>query len=152
MASYPLIVAQYNLEGHPRRTEHWSLAALLDVDRAHIFELAGNSSTYQYSSQIDNRFGRSQRLRGGCHVGSIAADKVDWLENRLRDVTVVYGDEEFDCQTWVLEALRLISNDNGVELRVISEKLIREELIREIERWESGEDTVEDRLFHSIRT
>jgi len=61
----------------------------------------------------------------------------------------VYGDDDFDCQTWVLEALRLIQNDNGVELRIISEELIRKELAREKERWESGEDTVEDRLFRS---
>jgi hypothetical protein len=64
------------------------------------------------------------------------------------DVIIVYGDPEFDCQTWVLDGLRLIQRD-GVDVRTTSEERIRQELALERERWNNGDDTLEERLFPS---
>ncbi|RDB28042.1 hypothetical protein Hypma_002197 [Hypsizygus marmoreus] len=147
MTSYPLIVAQYELEGpHPRRTEHWNLVVLQDPNHAHVFDIIGNHSNFQYYPYYTDRFSRMQRLQGGCHVGTISAAQLKWLETRLRSVEIVYNDVNFDCQDWVLNALRMLRED-GLAITLTSEKTIREELKREQERWDVGDDTLEDRLF-----
>ncbi|KAF8163397.1 hypothetical protein B0H34DRAFT_322003 [Crassisporium funariophilum] len=108
--------------------------------------LATQAHFIMLSSEFD-KFSRSETLRGGCLVGHIAPDKLDWLKTRLQGVTIVYNDPEFDCQTWVLDALRFIRDDEGVEVRNTNEERIRKELALEKERWDSGEDTIENRLF-----
>jgi hypothetical protein len=144
---YPLIVAQYAIEGHPRRTEHWSLVALESQRIGHVFELVGNLDTFAYVPKSVSRFGYSTRLRGGCRVGSIARDKLDWLKETLNEVIVVRNNPDFDCQTWVIDALRLVKGSSGVEISNVSERGIREELIQEKERWEQAEPTIEERLY-----
>lgn len=147
MTSYPLIVAHYDLQGHPRRTERWSLVALQDANNVFEFELTGSWNNYQYIAGHKTRFGRTQTLRGGCKVGTIPAAKIDWLKTRLRDIEVVYNDINFDSQDWVLAALRMLRAD-GLPISLTSETNIREELAAERVRWDVGEDTIEDRLFN----
>jgi hypothetical protein len=146
MATYPLIIIQYPISGHIRRTEHWSLVAMKSRQEAYVFEVVGNHDTYAYVPRLDTSFGQSQTTHGGCQVGTITAEKLDWLEKRLKDVAVVPHDIEFDCQTWVIDAVRMLKND-GVEITEVSERNIRTELARESERWEVAEDTIEERLF-----
>jgi len=47
MASY-LIVAQFSIKGHPRRTEHWSIVVLFNQNDGYVFELVGNYDTFTY--------------------------------------------------------------------------------------------------------
>ncbi|KIM36730.1 hypothetical protein M413DRAFT_448872 [Hebeloma cylindrosporum] len=73
-----------------------------------------------------------------------------WILEKLREIDVIrYKAEEFDCQTWVIQALRLLKDaeEEGVNIYEVSDRKIREELIRERERWELAEDTLEERLF-----
>lgn len=149
LVTLPLVVAQYKIEDHPRRTHHWSLVALMNRSNARVFQLIGNKNNFQYRVGHTNQFTRSKTLRGGCQVGHIEADKLDWLAQRLQEVDITYNDLDFDCQTWILGALRLLHNDEGVEISIISEKAIREELKEEENRWEQAEDTIEERLFPS---
>ncbi|KAJ6451488.1 major facilitator superfamily domain-containing protein [Mycena vitilis] len=104
--SYPLIIAQYDLVGHSTRTEHWSLAALVDKRQAYIMQIIGNSDTFLYQPRMVKSFATSRSLRGGFLVGRIPADKVHDLQNILREVTVTRYDKSFDCQTWVIDATR----------------------------------------------
>jgi hypothetical protein len=113
---------------------------------AYVFEVTGNFDTYAYVPRFDSSFGCRQATRGGCQVGTIAVEKMDWLERRLRDVEVVRCDTEFDCQTWVMDAIRMLKDD-GVDMTNVSERRIRAELTLELERWEVAEDTIEERLF-----
>jgi len=86
----------------------------------------------------------------GCVVGTVEEGKVDWVLEKLKEVEVVrYKPEEFDCQTWVIQALCLLkyAEEDGVTIVEISEGKIREELKKERERWELGENTLEERLF-----
>ncbi|KAJ6451477.1 hypothetical protein C8R47DRAFT_301360 [Mycena vitilis] len=150
--SYPLIIAQYDLVGHSTRTEHWSLAALVDKRQAYIMQIIGNSDTFLYQPKMVKSFATSRSLRGGFLVGRIPADKVDDLQNILRQVTVTRYDQNFDCQTWVIDAVRYL-RDSGQAHWIewtktgIAEVAIREELAREMVRWEGSDDTLEERLF-----
>jgi len=141
-----LIVAQFAIEGHPRRTEHWSLVALRSKNDAHVFELKGNYDSFTYVPSDVTEFAANPSLRGGCHVGTVGADKVESLKTRLRDVEVIRNNPNFDCQTWVMEALRVMKEDGDI-IEDISEARIRGELGMEKDRWESVEDTLETRLF-----
>jgi hypothetical protein len=143
--SYPLIVAQYAIQGHPCRTEHWSLAVLFNDSDAYEFELVGNYDTFVHVPKHIREFSRSVDLRGGYYVGHIAADYVDLLKTRLADVPVIRGNPDFDCQTWVMEGLRLIKED-GVVTGDIGEAHIRRELQHEKELCEGADDTLEARI------
>ena len=149
MATYPLVVAQHRIEGHPRRTEHWNLVAVVSKDTARIYELVGNYDTFLYSTTVDaNRFSQSERLRGGCKVGEIPADSLDWLETKLQDVQVVRNDPDFDCQTWVMNAIWLLKETaKGIIDSRVNERFIREELKMEDERWEAADEILFERLL-----
>lgn len=148
MSSYPLIVAQYAIEGHPRRTEHWALVALINKSTARIYELYGNSDTFGYIPRDETSFDRVLNFRGGCHVGTIPAgiEELLRLEERLREVPVVRGSLDSDSQTWIVQSFRLLRED-GILLKGVNEAFVREELGCDKERWETGEDTVNERLF-----
>lgn len=146
MATYPLIVAQYPIIGHIRRSEHWNLIVMKSLKEVYVYELTGNHDSYAYISRAEGSFGSSQTMRGGCQVGTIAEEKLIWLEKRLQDVRVVRHDPDFDCQTWVMEAIRMLKDD-GVDILDVTERSIRAELALELERWEVADDTIEERLF-----
>src|ERR1700733_5655268 len=132
---YPLIVIQYPITGHIKRTEHWSIVAMKSLQEAYVFEVVGNFDTYAYVPRFDSDFGSSPETRGGCQVGTIAEEKLGWLERRLREVRVVRYDTEFDCQTWVMDAIRMLQDD-GVVMKHVNERRIRAELALESEKWE----------------
>ena len=48
MSTYPLVVAQYRIEGHPRRTEHWSLIAIMSKGNARVYEIIGSYDSFAY--------------------------------------------------------------------------------------------------------
>lgn len=146
----PLVVAQYNLESHPRRTEHWALAVLRSRLKAEIFEVAGTSDTFNYAPRCDDTFSRHPQLRGGCLVGRVRSDRLDWLREALgNSVAIIRYSDAWDCQDWVMDALRYLKDraEDGVEVRIARERAIREELVLERERWDTAEDTIEERLF-----
>jgi len=147
MSTFPLVVAQYRIEGHPRRTEHWSLIAVMSKGNARAYELAGNYDTFLYSPCEVNGFGRSQSLRGGCKVGEIQTNSLDWLATELELVEVVRNNPDFDCQTWVMNAIWLLKETaTGIIDSHVSERFIREELKMENERWEVADDTLFERM------
>jgi len=149
--TYPLIVAQYNRgDRSPLGSEHWALVLFETHDRVHTFQLLGNKDTYGYQPGYHYRFTHSQSYRGGCLVGEVRSDKVSWVREKLYHVPIIRGDEtRFNCQIFVIEALRLLKyeNQNGVVIREVSMGNIRRELENERERWESADATVDERLF-----
>ncbi|KAF9457376.1 hypothetical protein BDZ94DRAFT_1314275 [Collybia nuda] len=146
---FPLIIAQFLLSGHRKgeNYRHWSLVALESKNIAHIFETTGDSSTFVYTPRQTDSFSRSADLLGGYCVGHIAHSQLAWLTEKLREITVVRYDDNWDCQTWVLEAIMLLKDIGGIITENVGPAHIRKELEIEFERWDSGEDTVEERLF-----
>lgn len=148
--SVPLAVFQYALNGHPTRTEHWNIVALKSRERAVIFELAGNADTYTYLVHENRNFHRIESIRGGVRVGTIPEEKIPWVEDALKQVEIIKHDlNSFDCQVWVVNALRLLRDlDASIILQgMTSESAIREEMRKEMERWEAADDILHEREY-----
>ena len=64
----------------------------------------------------------------------------------MQEILIIRNNPEWDCQTWVMEALRWMKY-NGLITADIGERRIRTELAADKERWEVADDTVEVRLF-----
>jgi len=155
MPTYPLVVAQYDLQGHKYLCEHWSLAALETKKKAHIFRLVGNPDNFAYEATTDSNFAGAHALCGGCLVGNVDPERLEWMKTKLGEVPIIRNKpDDFDCQVWVIESLRFLKEaaEPGVEITLVSERGIRKELKDEKERWELGEDTLEDRLFDSANS
>ncbi|KAE9400979.1 hypothetical protein BT96DRAFT_818564, partial [Gymnopus androsaceus JB14] len=82
------------------------------------------------------QFDESQTFRVGYHVGYIAQDRLDWLKEKLREVFVIKDDDDWDCQSWVMQALQLFKEEGGGFITEnIGRAHIFKELIMEEERW-----------------
>lgn len=135
--------------GHPRRTEHWSLAAI-STEEVHVFEIIGNSDTFTYAEKVVNSesFLTSGSLLGGCSIGSIPNDKLRWLGEKLKEVKVIrHKTEEWDCQNWVMDSIWMLKSIGGAIDSGVNERYIRKELEAEKERWEVADDILFERLM-----
>jgi len=145
--TYPLIIAQFALEGHPRRTEHWNISAFISTEEAQIFELAGGIDSYTFLSSTVSL--RALECRGGFLLCRLPSDRLAWLKELFSTIHIVRANTEFDCQTWVVAAVRKLQ-DEGYIPRDVTENKIRRELDREKERWEVAEDTLIERLIPAL--
>jgi len=149
--TYPLIIAQYELKGHPTRSESWNLVLLVSHTQAYTFELRGNTDSFTYVSQrCSTPLHRVIAYRGGCHVGNVAHGSIEELSERLREVPIVKHDISWDSQVWVLEAIKHIKSE-GFAFSHLKEVPIREELAKDMARWEDAEDTVDERLLNGAQ-
>ncbi|KAJ3834210.1 hypothetical protein EV361DRAFT_949160 [Lentinula raphanica] len=129
MAQIPLIIAQYEIEGHRNGPDykHWAIVAI---------------------PRRVMHFSASKRLCGGYYVGTIHSTQVGWLQGKLREVPIQKFNVQWDCQSWVLDALLVVRESaQGIITENIGRAHIQGELDREFERWQYGRATVEDRLF-----
>lgn len=144
----PLIVAQYELHGHPTRTEHWNLVLLASRTSVHIFEVRGNTDSYTYVPDFNAplTLNNVTNFRGGCHVGDISIESLEVLKERLREIPIVRLDPAWDCQVWVMEGIKLLKED-GLVFSKVNEAYVRGELGLDMERWQQADDTVDERLL-----
>ncbi|KAJ3718680.1 hypothetical protein C8R42DRAFT_585065, partial [Lentinula raphanica] len=93
-------------------------------------------------------FSALKRLCGGYYVGTIHSTQVGWLQGKLQEVPIQKFNVQWDCQSWVLDALLVVRESaQGIITENIGRAHIQGELDREFERWQYGRATVEDRLF-----
>jgi hypothetical protein len=145
-SSLPLIIAQFAISGHPRRTEHWALVALWSKNNGRVFQIVGNTDSFTYDAGDVDEFSASSTFCGGCLVGYVEANSLHRLDEKLKDIQIIRGDPSFDCQTWAISALETIDGD-GIQITERREQPIRTELMLDKARWDVAEDTVEERLF-----
>ncbi|TFK53406.1 hypothetical protein OE88DRAFT_1733336 [Heliocybe sulcata] len=128
---------------------HWSLVALSSPMDATIFHIEGNADSFGYVTKQATHFRNSKTIRGGVKISEISEEQVAWIANTLSQVEIVRGDAvAFNCQTWCVRALRLLRElDPSIVPQPFSEARIREEFVREYERWDTGEDTLDEREF-----
>ncbi|KAF5392288.1 hypothetical protein D9757_001453 [Collybiopsis confluens] len=146
----PIIVAQYHLDGHYKgpKYKHWSIVVLVSRTKAYIYEVQGAINTFTYAPTLITDFEQSVNLQGGYLVGHISPAKLGWLSEQLADVEVKKYDGEWDCQSWVMDALRVLKDSGvGIITSDIGRGHIISELREELERWDLGEDIVHERLF-----
>lgn len=153
MSHFPLIVAQYELHGHKkgRNYKHWSIVALRSAQDAYVFEVIGSTGSFVYTPKHVSNFDTSRRFRGGYKVGEIPSNWMNWMSDKLQEVTVRNDDEEWDCQYWVMDALRLLRDTEGIITGNIGRTHIIQELSLDEERWQTMEETVDERLFSRVR-
>lgn len=78
--------------------------------------------------------------------GSRSIHWIGWQSNS-QEVQVVRNNPEFDCQTWVMNALWLLmETGKGIIDPHINELFIRDELEAEDERWEVADHTLFERM------
>ncbi|KAI8974760.1 hypothetical protein BD414DRAFT_497367 [Trametes punicea] len=149
-----LVVAQQDLKGHHRRTEHWALIVLSPTSRAvHVLQLAGNMDTFHFEVLHAPDVLQIVDLCGGCCVGEVAADSLDRLRDKLSGQRIVLHDRMWDCQDWLLEAVRALKEEKGGWVEIddwFTERELRERLQEEKELWEQGQDHYFERMLANV--
>ncbi|KAF8905624.1 hypothetical protein CPB85DRAFT_1315242 [Mucidula mucida] len=149
MSNLPVIISQHDLLAHPRRTEHWALAVITDIalGSARVFQLIGGMDSFCFESVDVTIIDATAEYCGGVQVGEIAPSDIADLEKWLRAVPIHRHRTDWDCQDWVVDAVRALSmDDRGVVFADMTERSIRAELKEEKERWQTGQDLVHERL------
>lgn len=145
----PLLVVQYAISGNTRRTEHWALAAVTDIDQssARIFHMKGNTDTFALDVLDVPNITKSRSYRGGFQVGEISGSRLHDLELWVTQIPVHRNNPKWDCQTWVIEMLREMHMDGrAVVFDGVSESGIRKALGEEMANDEVGDELVDERL------
>lgn len=146
-STYPILVCQFNYQGAlADDAPHWALVVLVSRHVAYTYEVLGGIDTFFYQRRRTDAFICSQTLRGGCKVGEIACDRLDFLEQKLCEIPVVRSDPEWTSRTWVVHAIRLLQEYKIVYSHV-NERRIREELAHDLKRWNELKDTVVERTY-----
>ncbi|KAI9060632.1 hypothetical protein FKP32DRAFT_1595373 [Trametes sanguinea] len=118
----------------------------------HLLQLAGNMDTFHFETmQVPDVLAITD-LCGGCHVGEIrvAADGLGRLIDKLQAQPIIHCDRMWDCQDWLLEALRALKEEGGGWVKIddwLTERDLRSRLKEERELWESAEDHYFERMF-----
>lgn len=145
----PLLVTQYAITGHPRRSEHWAFVIARSAREGDLHELRGNKDSFTYVVERNARFAAAIAIRGGVHVGWVQptpAGLKHFIGVLQTEVPVIHCDPLWDSQNWTIEALRALK-DAGFVFRNVSESSLRKEMRDERERWECADDVVYERLF-----
>ncbi|KAK7434384.1 hypothetical protein VKT23_020229 [Stygiomarasmius scandens] len=148
MANLPLLVLQFEIQGNIKRTEHWALAVIKNKNsNTDLFHLTGNTDSFGFARDPHN-LDNSKRCLGGVVVGRVPANWLDDLERWLRVVPIKRNRSDWDCQSWVLDALRFLwENCPGVVFPDHgSERFIRDELRQEKNRESLGYELVYERM------
>ena len=145
----PLIVAQYELKGHPTRTEHWNLVAIISSSQTYTFEVRGNTDSFTYVAEpTPVPLNKILMYRGGCQVGGIPTHSLPQIAEMLGEIPIVKHDLSWDCQTWVILAIKLLKSA-GFVFAQVDEPYVRERLLEDMNRWEEADLTVDERLLAS---
>jgi hypothetical protein len=67
----------------------------------------------------------------------------------LREIPIVRNDSKFDCQNWIILALRLLK-EKGIVFGHMNEQKLRYELAVDMERDETGHDVVYERIVAGV--
>lgn len=124
------------------------MAVLRNSQEALIWEIAGGISSYAFVPRTVDAFNTELNFYGGVHIGNVTDEQEYDVEMLLRTIPVVRGDPNWDCQVWVLKAIRKIWEEtSGIMDRYWTEAEVRAKMDNEKVLADSGEDTVEGRLF-----
>jgi len=145
----PILILQCSISGHARRTEHWSVAVITDAQTssARVFQVLGNTDSFTFDASDVGNIGEPKDYCGGVEVGEVDTGELGNLEMWLEEIAIRRNDPKWDCQDWVMDALRALKMDKPeIVYDNMTEKHIRKELEEEKEHDETGEDLVQDRL------
>ncbi|KAI0923472.1 hypothetical protein AcV5_009010 [Taiwanofungus camphoratus] len=108
MADATLSVAHF---GHPllKGAKHWSLLLLNSDGRAVAYQVTGSTDTYEFKEPEDIEYKKDQTYMGKVDVGHVDMMKQAEMLEVLRKVRITRGDLNWNCQNWVVAALKELS-------------------------------------------
>lgn len=148
-----IAVAQYEIPPFKYPQIHWSLVAFVPGSRqATRYHIIGNTDSYGFDVGAVRDLLRSTKLMGGVKVAEISEEFVanGWLEDKLRRVPIVRNDPKWNCQSWVVDAIRTLADrpEKVTVQRGVSMAWLREALGRQWDLCESLEDHFFDGAMH----
>ncbi|KAI0940905.1 hypothetical protein AcV7_003153 [Taiwanofungus camphoratus] len=108
MADATLSVAHF---GHPllKGAKHWSLLLLNSDGCAVAYQVTGSTDTYEFKEPEDIEYKKDQTYMGKVDVGHVDMMKQAEMLEVLRKVRITRGDLNWNCQNWVVAALKELS-------------------------------------------
>ena len=111
-----VVVAQY---GHTRLpgAKHWAIVVLKDLEklRGIAFQVTGSTNTYEVKRPEEVELLCSTTYMGNVKVGSVCGDYALGAESTapstiIQHTPVVRGDLNWNCQNWVVAALKCLKD------------------------------------------
>ncbi|KAG6379545.1 hypothetical protein JVT61DRAFT_10044 [Boletus reticuloceps] len=109
----PIRIAQFSRGDRPDgrvRLHHWAIFIPTSTRRGvgNFYEIGGSLQTGYFTQQVvNNRHPKWDKDERGSHlVGWVAPSYLGSLETHLSLVPIQQGRPDWNCQTWVVEALR----------------------------------------------
>jgi hypothetical protein len=126
MSSIPLYVGHY---GHPTfRIKHWSLHLLNKSPEALVYQITGSTTSYAYAppeGQIEPE--KTDSFLGKVKVGEVDSSRIEEFEKLLEDVPIIRGDTNWNCQDWIVAALKTLGKKD-FDVRTPTKESLNEEL------------------------
>ncbi|KAL0958198.1 hypothetical protein HGRIS_000361 [Hohenbuehelia grisea] len=118
MSSQALNVGHF---GSPqlKGAKHWSFLLMKTDSKAIAYQVSGSTNTYAYKEPEDTTPEESNAFMGMVTVGSIDTRDEERFVTVLQNVPITRGDREWNCQNWIVEALRALK-DNGFDVKVLT--------------------------------
>lgn len=110
MPTTTLSVAQY---GHPllKGAKHWSFLLHKSGGYAIAYQVTGSTDTYTYKDPEEVQIKKSQTYMGRVDVGNVETTGIGRVEEVFKNVPITRGDLQWNCQNWVIQALKALRDD-----------------------------------------
>ncbi len=149
-----IAVAQYEIPPFKYPHIHWSLVAFVPGSRqATRYHIVGNTDSYGFDSGVvRDLLCSTNLLMGGVKAYEISEELVanGWLEDKLRSVPIIKNNANWNCQTWMVDAIRALADrpDKVTVQRGVTMAWLKEALGRQWDLCESLEDHFFDGEMH----
>ncbi|OBZ66733.1 hypothetical protein A0H81_13192 [Grifola frondosa] len=142
----PILVSQYNRVNAPSNAQygfHWEICIQsgFDKDRCplgYVYHIVGSTASYGYQKMEGVRYTTSENWRGSFEVGRIKEQDLPAIERNLSQVQILKDDPNWNCQNWVIAALRKLTAQGFINAHYSMEALQHQMNILN-EQWEQGD-------------
>ncbi|KIM80713.1 hypothetical protein PILCRDRAFT_821968 [Piloderma croceum F 1598] len=126
MPTTTLSVGQY---GHPllKGAKHWSLLLLKSNGLAIAYQITGSTETYEFKTPEDVQIKDTPTYMGKADVGHVDIAQQNDLYEVLKMVQVRRGDVNWNCQHWIIAALRALQ-EGGFAVDALTHEHLTEKL------------------------
>jgi hypothetical protein len=113
-----LSVAHY---GHPllKGAKHWSFLLHQSDRHAIMYQITGSTNTYEFKEPEQVDILDEQSYMGRVTVGSVDTAKQQCFDKVLRNIPVTRGNLQWNCQNWIVEALKALQ-DSGFDVDALT--------------------------------
>ena len=142
----PIRIAQFSRGDRSdgrNRLLHWAIFIPTSTKRGvgNFYEIGGSLQTGYFTQQVvNNRHSKWDKDERGSHVvGWVAPDYLGALDSHFSLVPIQQGRPDWNCQTWVIEALRGLNQPHMYAVQMEYAQWFQQMSIVE-KAWEVGDD------------